>query len=72
MTNSGDTTGTTRLDGPKPEENKPIAVAAAASNAEDTAITISNFMFLDDDDKVKVYVERRAIWTGADHRECDV
>ena len=51
-------------DGPKPEENKPIAVAAAASNAEDTAITISNFMFLDDDDKVKVYVELKGDLEG--------
>ena len=43
---------------PKPE-HKPIAVTSASSGAsavEDTALTISNFAFMDDDDVVKVYI----------------
>ena len=43
-------------DGAPQPEHTPVTVAAATSAPEDTAITIDNFAFMDDDSVVKVYV----------------
>ena len=41
-------------DGAPPPEHKPIDVSAAL--AEETALTLTNYAFMDDEDKVKIYV----------------
>jgi len=46
-------------------EHTPIAVGAATTAKEDAAVTIDNFAFMDDDDKVKVYVTLAGDLEGA-------